>query len=223
MEKVQKLGRWGYNTAIFLTIIGIYASLSPYLLPQDLHHKISLFFYDEAYTTKALPALASFTWTELVHRLFGALFLIIGLFQFNRNFRKNNMAIHRKIGKIYFLFCLTAAISGFIFAFFVPFAGILETFIIAFVSLLMLYYTYKAWNAIQQRNILEHEKFSRYTYAVGLGVVTIRLVAFVLLKGTDIPDPTVLNISFIVGWGLTLAAVYYYHTQLQAAQQTTTS
>lgn len=222
MEKVQQLGRIGYNTAIFLTIIGLFASLGPYLLPQELHHQLSLFFYEEPYTTKALPAIASFSWTELVHRLFGALFLIIGLFQFNKNFRNKNLAIHRQIGKIYFLFCLTAAISGFIFAFFIPFGGIVETFIIAFFSLLMLYYTYRAWDAIKKRNIPKHEEYARHTYAVGLGVVTIRLVAFVLLKGTDIPDPNALNISFVIGWGLTLAATYYYHAQLQAAQQTTT-
>lgn len=217
---IQNLGALGYKIAVLFTIMGLYFCLSPYLMPKDLHHQISLWLYDEAYTTQALPALASFSWTELTHRLFGAIFLVLGLFQFNKEFRRKNKNLHRTLGKVYFVFCFTAAISGFIFAFFIPFGGLLETFIIGFFSSLMLYFTYRAWTAIKAKDFEQHEQFSRYTYAIGLGIVTIRLIAYVLLFGTDIPDGSVLNISLIAGWALTLWAAHYYTIKKQEEKAT---
>ncbi len=78
----------------------------------------------------------------------------------------------------------------------------------------MLYFTYRAWAAIKQRDIATHEQFTRYTYAMGLGIVTIRLIAYILLF-TAIDDGTVLNISLACGWALTVLAVYYYNHRLQ--------
>jgi uncharacterized membrane protein len=207
------LGRLGYQTAIFFAILGVYFCLSRYLVPTALHYEISLLLYGAEYTNEALPLMAKFSWTELSHRLLGAIFLVIGLFQFNQNFRRKRIRLHRAMGFVYFAFCITAAVSGFILAWFIPFGGWFETLVVTVVSLLMLYVTYRAFAAIKQRDIRTHERFTGYTYAIGLGVVTIRLFIHVLLY-TPLPDRVAFDVGMVLGWTMTLGAVYYYHNRL---------
>ena len=193
------------------TQLGLYFCLSRYLLSPELHEQISLLLYYEEYTYEALPALASFSVTEFVHRVLGAIFLILGVLQFNTNFRTKRMALHRTLGKLYFLFCLTSAVSGAIFAWMIPFGGFYESILVSIVAILLLYYTYKAWATIRQGQVEQHQRYTRYTYGIGAGVVIIRLIAHLLFATTSLPDPLVLNIALTAGWILSLAVIYYYH------------
>lgn len=216
--KTQRLGHLGYQTAAFLTILGVYFSLSRYFLPHELHRQISLFFYYEEYTNEALPALASFSWTELTHRLLGAIFLVLGLLQFKASFRKKRMALHRNLGKLFFLFCLTAAVSGMIFAWMIPFAGLYESIVVTIVAAFLLYCTYQAWATIRKGDVQRHQVYTRYAYGVGVGVITIRLIIYALFVTTNMTDRLVFNVGLTAGWVVTLSAIFYYN-QLERAER----
>ncbi|OJJ17838.1 hypothetical protein BKI52_28685 [marine bacterium AO1-C] len=221
MKNIQMLNKAGYTAAIVLTVIGVYACLSRYLLPTSTHIWLSNILYGPEYTQKALPALASKPGIEIVHRLLGAVYLMIGLVQFSPRFRKQRPRLHKTLGKIFMVFSITAAVSGMLFAVLVPFAGFLEVFPIFTFAFFMLYATYRAYAHIRRGEVMAHREWIARSYAVGLGIATIRVMVLVInyITAFKLDQPEVLMVSLWGGWVLTLGAVEVYNQMLRAEQQ----
>ncbi|HAS41556.1 MAG TPA: hypothetical protein DCS93_13830 [Microscillaceae bacterium] len=221
MKNIKTLHKAGYAAAIILTVIGVYACLSRYVLPTSTHIWLSNILYGPEYTQKALPALASKPGIEIVHRLLGAIYLIIGLLQFSPRFRKQRPRLHKTLGKIFMVFSITAAVSGMLFAVLVPFAGFLEVFPIFTFAFFMLYATYRAYVHIRRGEVMAHREWIARSYAVGLGIATIRVMVLVInyLTAFKLDQPQVVMVSLWGGWVLTLGAVEVYNQMLHAEQQ----
>jgi len=221
MKNIKTLHKAGYAAAIILTVIGVYACLSRYVLPTSTHIWLSNILYGPEYTQKALPALASKPGIEIVHRLLGAIYLIIGLLQFSPRFRKQRPRLHKTLGKIFMVFSITAAVSGMLFAVLVPFAGFLEVFPIFTFAFFMLYATYRAYVHIRRGEVMAHREWIARSYAVGLGIATIRVMVLVInyLTAFKLDQPQVVMVSLWGGWVLTLGAVEVYNQMLHTAQQ----
>lgn len=220
MKNIKTLSKAGYIAAIVLTVIGVYACLSRYLLPASVHIWLSNLLYGLEYTQKALPALASKPGIEIVHRLLGAVYLIIGLIQFSPKFRKKRPGLHKTLGKIFMVFSITAAVSGMLFAALVPFAGFIEVFPIFTFAFFMLYATYRAYAHIRQGDVMRHREWIARSYSVGLGIATIRVMVLVInyLTAFKLNQQEVLMVSLWGGWVLTLGAVEIYNQMLRAEQ-----
>ena len=220
------LGRIGYGTAVLLTTVGIYACLSRYLLPTDLHYQISLLLYGPTYTHEGLTAVASMPVNEFIHRIFGAIYLIIGLMQFNSNLRRKHIDLHRILGKILMVFSLTGAISGILFVLLIPFAGFVESIPIILFGCFMIYATYRAWVHIRRKEVRLHQEWITRSYAIGLGVSSIRVVFLGLCLTTEVDHHDLFVAAVWTGWVLTLGCVEIYNnisrdkSELAAAHST---
>lgn len=219
-NNIQTVGKAGYIAAFVLTIIGVYACLSRYILPDGIHFWLAKILYGADYTKDALPALASKPGVEIVHRLFGAVYLVIGLMQFSASFRRKRPKLHRSLGKIFMVFSLTGAISGILFAILVPFAGLLETIPVILFGGFMGYAIYRAYIHIRRGEVMLHRAWVARSYSIGLGVSTIRVFYLVLqyaLPNLDQRD--IFMVSVWMGWILTLGLVEMYNQMLQTEQQ----
>jgi len=219
-SNIQTLGKTGYIAAVILTIVGVYACLSRYVLPHGLHQWLANILYGTDYTKDALPALASKPGIEIVHRLFGAVYLVIGLMQFSAGFRRKRPQLHRSLGKIFMVFSITGAVSGILFALLVPFAGVLEAIPVIMFGGFMGYAIYRAYIHIRRGEVMLHRAWVARSYAVGLGVATIRVCYLVLQYSTsNLDQREMFMIALWSGWVLTLGAVEVYNQMLQAEQE----
>ncbi|EAY27910.1 DUF2306 domain-containing protein [Microscilla marina] len=216
MKQIQALARAGYITACILTVVGVYACLSRYILPEGVHLWLSNILYGTDYTRDALPALASKPGIEVVHRIFGAAYLIIGLMQFSKSFRRKRPQLHRTLGKIFMVFSITGAVSGILFAILVPFAGVVELIPVLLFASFMIYATYRAYAHIRRGEVTQHREWVARSYAIGLGVASIRVVFLILKQMIIANDRDILMAAFWLGWILTLSAVEVYNQMLQA-------
>ena len=217
MKQIQTLGRVGYIAAVILTIVGVYACLSRYLLPENVHLWLSRILYGADYTREGLPALASRPGIEIVHRLFGAVYLIIGLMQFSKSFRRKRPQLHRTLGKVFMVFSITGAVSGILFAILVPFAGVVVEAMPVFIfASFMIYATYRAYVHIRRGEVNQHREWIARSYAMGLGVASIRVIFLVMQYTIKADHRDILMVAFWMGWLLTLAAVELYNQMLQA-------
>ena len=198
------------TVVVVFTLMGVYFCLSPYLVPTDLNAKITLFLYGEEYTKNAIPAISNLSFTEFMHRVLGAIYLVIGLLQFNISFRNKFIGLHRLLGKIFILLTLTAGASAIILVLFVPFSGPLESIPVFLFATIMLYSIYRAYKHIRKKEIMQHKAWMLKTYAIGLGIVPLRIIAFILLNTTTIEDQNVLILSMYLGWGLSFAVAMWY-------------
>jgi len=218
-HNTQTLGKIGYVAAFVLTIVGVYACLSRYILPHGFHLWLANILYGTDYTKDALPALASKPGIEIVHRLFGAVYLVIGLMQFNPSFRRKRPQLHRSLGKLFMIFSITGAITGILFALLVPFAGALEAIPIIMFGGFMGYAIYRAYVHIRRGEVMLHRAWVARSYAIGLGVATIRVFYLVLQYTTsNLDQRDMFMVAVWAGWIITLGLVEVYNQMLQAEQ-----
>ncbi len=214
-SNIQSLGKTGYIAAVILTVVGVYACLSRYILPHGLHLWLANTLYGTDYTKDALPALASKPGIEIVHRLFGAVYLVVGLVQFSASFRRKRPKLHRSLGKVFMIFSITGAISGVLFVLLVPFAGPLEAIPVILFGSFMGYATYRAYVHIRKGEVMLHRVWVARSYAVGLGVASIRVFYLVLQYTTTSLDQRDMFMAALWGgWVLTLGLVEMYNQML---------
>jgi uncharacterized membrane protein len=106
--------------------------------------------------------------------------LLFGLVQFVKPVLLKQVAIHRLLGKIYILLVLfISAPSGFIMALYAN-GGWLAKTSFAIISVLWWIFTYKAYNAIRNRDVDLHIAFMTRSYALTLSAITLRLYVLIL-------------------------------------------
>jgi uncharacterized membrane protein len=187
-----------------LVIVGVVASLARYLLPHDLHLTVARPLYG-IYADEQLPVMAAHPHLELLHRLGGAIYMILGVMQFMPRIRTNYVSLHRWSGRIFLGLSAAAAASGLVIVVAFPFepGERLPSFLF---SALMLFCAAKAYIAIRRRQVAAHREWITRSFAVGLGIATIRLLAAPVLLVTHLTTHDVLVPAFWGGWGLTFIA-----------------
>ncbi|WP_431134511.1 DUF2306 domain-containing protein [Psychroserpens mesophilus] len=108
------------------------------------------------------------------HISLGGLALLIGWTQFNKTLRKNNINLHRNIGKVYIISVLLSGFSGLYIAYFAT-GGIVSTLGFSLLALIWIYTTIRAFLEIKNRSISKHQKFMIYSYAACFAAVTLRI------------------------------------------------
>lgn len=116
------------------------------------------------------------------HVSFGLLALVIGPFQFVKNFRNRYLRIHRWLGTVYIMCVLLAGLAGFLIAFRAN-GGIIASLGFMGLATAWLFTTYKAYIRIREKNIVAHEKWMLRNYALTFGAVTLRLGLLLAFTG----------------------------------------
>lgn len=119
----------------------------------------------------------SMSWILVPHGLLGLVALAIGPFQFSTTLRKNNLPLHKKLGKIYIFAILLAMPFAIMLNIYHPIPGATGTFAFENIiqALVWAITAAMAWLAASRRQITIHKMWAARSYGVTLVFVTSRI------------------------------------------------
>ena len=108
------------------------------------------------------------------HIFLGGIALLSGFSQFFKKLRVKNLRLHRNLGRIYILAVLFSGLAAFGISFFAT-GGFISALGFGFLAVLWLFTTYRAYVAIKQKQIQEHQLWMIRSYALCFAAVTLRI------------------------------------------------
>ncbi len=111
------------------------------------------------------------------HGILGMIALVTGPFQFSTTLRKNNLRLHRKLGKAYIIAVLLSAPLSIGINIFHPMPGTNGTFLLENImqGLVWGFTAGMAWLAIRRRNMIVHKLWAARSYGVTLVFILSRI------------------------------------------------
>jgi uncharacterized membrane protein len=167
MELLQKIIlRLGWGTITVFAIILFYTTAFYFSFRSDIH-----------FLKEKQDVVFNVFWRTAfyIHITGGMLAIVLGPFQFLRQFRNRNFKVHRLMGKIYLAAILfLAGPTGLFMAFYAEggFGGAAGFTVMA---LLWIFTTWKAYESIMARKIDAHRNWMVRSYALTFAAVTLRL------------------------------------------------
>ena len=192
------------GTVGLLATVGVVSSLMRYLLPHDLHMAIATPLYG-SFAPEHLPVLAAHPGVEALHRIGGALYMILGVLQFMPKLRARRPRLHRWSGRVFLALSVTAGLSGAFMSLAFPYERGEGPPSVVFGGLMVLC-AVQAYLHIRRGDVVGHREWVTRCFAVGLGIGTIRLIAVVVLNTTHLTTPEIIVPSFWAGWIVSLLA-----------------
>ncbi|MFN6348501.1 MAG: DUF2306 domain-containing protein [Chitinophagales bacterium] len=136
--------------------------------------------------------------------------IFFGFFQFWKTLRKGYKKLHLCFGYIYIslILCL-AGPSGLVMSVYAN-GGLIAKTSFILLSILWLYFTYKAYIAIREKNFALHEKYMLRSYALTLSAVSLRLFKMILANTLQLPPMDMYKIVAWSSWifNLIIAEIY---------------
>ena len=156
-------------------------------------------------------------WITLLHIVPGMLFLTLAPLQFIARIQKRRIGLHRGLGRI---LATCAVISG-LFALvanfrFPAFGGISTQAATVFFGAIFLFSLTKALRHIRRKEVGLHREWMIRTFALAMGVATIRIVLALLPALSELGLEEVFGASFWLGFAVNLlvAEVWIRHTRV---------
>jgi uncharacterized membrane protein len=132
-----------------------------------------------------------------VHVITSTLCLLAGFTQFSKGLLNKFPGIHRFVGWIYIITVLAfSGPSGFIMSLFAN-GGLLSQTAFTTLSVLWMYFTYRAFYFAKTGNYSQHRKFMIRSYALTLSALTLRAWKFLIVL-TIRPQP--MDAYMLVAW-----------------------
>ncbi len=141
----------------------------------------------------------------LLHIIPGLLFLTLGPLQFVPRIRERRIGLHRRLGRV---LAACAAISG-LFALtanfrFPAFGGVSTQAATMFFGAIFLFSLAKAIRHIRRKEIPLHREWMIRTFALAMGVATIRVFIGLFMALSDYRIEEVFGTAFWLGFGVNL-------------------
>ncbi len=155
-------------------------------------------------------------WVSLLHIVPGVLFLTLAPLQFVAQIRRRRISIHRGLGRI---LATCAAISGVIVLvlnfLFPAFGGISTQTATTFFGVIFLFSLAMAIRHILRKDVRQHREWMIRTFALALGVATVRVFFLLLGVLTGLSLEEIFGASFWLGFGVNLvvAEVWINYTR----------
>ena len=130
------------------------------------------------------------------HIYLGGLALLTGWSQFSKKWRNKYLKTHRTLGKTYVISVFLSGLAGFYIALYAN-GGLTAKLGFGILAILWLLTTVKAFTAIKNKKIIEHQRWMIRSYALCFAAVTLRIWLPLL--------PMILQIDFdsayiIISW-----------------------
>lgn len=180
-----------------MCLIGIGASLAPFLLSHELHMMAAAILYGDY--TPQINRLAQYTVADFIHRAFGALYFAIAPLQFVRKLRGRYPQWHRWNGRLFLLLSALAVASGVYFTLKAAFVGLASSIPIFLIALYIAFAGVQAYRAALARRFAEHREWMLRCFAGGLMIVTIRMYYLFFLYATSLTAELNLLTCFWLG------------------------
>jgi uncharacterized membrane protein len=214
--KLASLGRY---VIFYLAFLGIFSALSPYVVPKALYDQFVVTLYGTQIATEMVPKQFEWPIQNMIHRLGGTLYMVMGVLQFSKTFRARRPRVHRWVGRAFILLSFAAAISGGTMAYTHGMAGTLELVPSVVFGVLMILFTVKAYLSARQRDFARHREWMIRSFSVGLGVATIRIFYMVGIAVTPLTPVQLIGVTFWSGWLVTLAAGEWWIRQTRPVRR----
>ena len=141
----------------------------------------------------------------LFHLIPGLLFLTLAPLQFMKRIRGRHLGFHRRLGRILAASAFVSGIFGLATAFRLPaFGGLTTQAATVFFGAIFLYSVTKAVRHIRRKQVQPHRERMIRTYALAMGVATIRVFLPLLMVFTGLGMEAVFGTAFWLGWGFNL-------------------
>ncbi len=129
--------------------------------------------------------------------VFTSIFLLLaGFTQFYNPFKKLNK-VHRLMGKFYiFILLLLSAPAGLVMSLYAN-GGLPSQIAFTLLSVLWMFFTYKAYKAIRKRDFILHGNFMIRSYALTLSALTLRAWKYILVL---LFHPPPMDVYMLVAW-----------------------
>ena len=203
-------------SAGFLIVVGVLAALSRYVLPHDLHMTIARPLYRD-FADGQLPVEAAHPVPEALHRVGGALFLLLGAMQFSPRLRARRPALHRLSGRIFIGLSLVAVATAIYMSLVFPYSEGERLPTLVF-GAFMGYAVLRAFVHIRRRQVQAHREWMTRAFTVGLGVSTIRLLGVGASYATGISVKVLIGPAFWAGWIVSLAVAEWWIRENRTVQ-----
>lgn len=132
-----------------------------------------------------------------VHVMSSSLCLLAGFTQFSKTFLKKFPAVHRLTGWLYVgVILLLSGPSGLIMSLYAN-GGLISQTAFTTLSLLWMYFTYRAFYFAKAGNYVAHRKFMIRSYALTLSAITLRAWKFLIVLAIR-PQP--MDAYMLVAW-----------------------
>jgi uncharacterized membrane protein len=145
----------------------------------------------------------------MLHILPGGLLLILAPLQFSARIRKRHIRFHRRSGRVLVGSAVVSALAGFYFGLRMPYGGTAEAAAVVVFGGILLGSVTLAVVAIRRGDVARHREWMIRSFAVAVGIATVRVVGAVLdvaLTPAGVGPADVFVLSLWTGWTLTLAA-----------------
>lgn len=163
MIQALKIHRW--KITLFLSL----AALTVYVLLGELPILTG--------TGEGIEHYRNMAWLLVPHALLGSIALVIGPFQFSTQLRARNLALHKKLGKLYVLCILFAVPFAILININYPIPGARATFAFQNIVQALVWGTTAAmaWVAAAKRQITIHKMWAARSYGVTMVFVLSRI------------------------------------------------
>lgn len=169
--------------------------------------------------------LAHYRWAFYLH-IFSSLYILAaGLTQFADFSIKNNLSLHRWIGKGYvFLILFISAPAGFIMAYYSN--GNTATHIsFMILSILWFWTTWRAYQAIKtEKNVEKHRIWMIRSYALTLSAITLRIMQYLIATLSESLSPEeAYNLIAYPSWifNVIVAEIFIYYSKTEKTAKIT--
>jgi uncharacterized membrane protein len=181
-------------------------------------HRVAILIHPAADAGFAPAALLDATFARdpaltFVHIIPGALFMILGPFQFVAAIRARWPRLHRWSGRVFVGAGLLIGSSALVMSFQTSIGGITETSATTLFAIIFLFDLAKAFWHIRQREIARHREWMIRAFAIGLAVATIRPIIaafFATSQFTHLTPVQFFGIAFWIGFTLHLVAAEFW-------------
>jgi uncharacterized membrane protein len=129
-------------------------------------------------TKQGILHIKTWYWSFYIHITTSIFVLAAGLTQFNNNLLKNQINLHRNIGKLYVLFILfLSSPTGFVMALYAN-GGFPAKVSFVFVAVLWWIFTFLAYWYIRKKDVNQHKAFMIRSYALTLSAISLRIYTY---------------------------------------------
>ena len=129
---------------------------------------------DRVYPPNLADSFRARPWGIYPHAFFGSLAVILGPFQFRRDWLVRRRPLHRAMGKVYVVAALLTGLAGLYMAAYSD-AGWITHLGFGGLAVALLYTTTRAYLSVRARDFVAHREWMIRSYALIFGAVTLRL------------------------------------------------
>ncbi len=183
---------------ISIISIGLSGVVAHYVLPAPIYEAFISTFSNSIYQQEL--KLASSPIANATHRILGLAFFIIGMLQFNNDFRIKKPRLHRWFGKAYIILALFVIVTATILSKRHAFAGNLETILVILVNILFGGLVAIGFYFARQKQYHKHRDFMIRGFASALFVAFHRPYFMGALFFLDLPEPVLFLLSGVVAF-----------------------